>query len=455
MRGSTLLLIAVILAACVPPDILLSPTSGPASGYFEVEIDIEKLGGTIDELRFVKIGGIAAVQPKAAEDGLLRVLAQGGPHSQDLDVVVAMQGREVVLEGAFSYEAPLDPAFEKVMSFGASLTQGVSNATPSFDTQLRGPSLALARQLGAWVPQPLLVPGLLPSMGIEHVGPPPECEHSDVVPFITSALTDAIEQMRPPDGSVMRYEFGRVDPYMKHGNIAVGNFRIEHVVRLPTGAVDSLVPNFLGHLAYEPFAVFGEPLTKTPIELIEEQQPSLVFSTDFYGNDGLDGTPAEQVEADMTEVVERLAAAADWVFLADLPYLDALPGRRGRSPERQQESRELVDRYNGALRLEAARFSNVIVVPISEAVDEVHEQGFEAGGEVLTTDMLGGLLSFDGLHFSATGYALLMNEFIECINSELGTQVSTIDLATVMAEDPNGAAAVRSEGREPGECRSE
>jgi len=53
--------------------------------------------------------------------------------------------------------------------------------------------------------------------------------------------------------------------------------------------------------------------------------------------------------------------------------------------------------------------------------------------------LFGGLLSFDGLHPSNEGYAIIANAFVNTINGAYGTSIPTYtnaQLATIAAKDP-------------------
>jgi hypothetical protein len=58
------------------------------------------------------------------------------------------------------------------------------------------------------------------------------------------------------------------------------------------------------------------------------------------------------------------------------------------------------------------------------------------GGRHLTTGFLGGLFSLDGIHPTNTGYAILANDVISTMNSQMGTIIPLVSVATVAAADP-------------------
>jgi len=61
--------------------------------------------------------------------------------------------------------------------------------------------------------------------------------------------------------------------------------------------------------------------------------------------------------------------------------------------------------------------------------------GVTIGGKTLTTQFGGGLFSFDGLHPSTTGYALVANAFIAAIDAKFGLSITQINPASVVGSD--------------------
>jgi lysophospholipase L1-like esterase len=456
----------LLLAGCSPadPPPLLEPAQGPSTGYFEVAIDLDAAGWTGGAVTAVALGGVPAFGLHAGNDGRLLVTVQGVPDPDLTRLRLSDGADDLLVDDAFTWAAP-DPAFARVASFGASLTQGVMNATPTYEGVPLGPSLAVARQLGAYLPQPLLVPGLFPTLGLDSVGPAPDCQPADVVRFLTDAIGDVLGALRDDtvDPPTFRYALGRVSPDLTPRNVAAGNFRVGHVLRSPTAV--SLVENFLGHLSIDPEAPFGSDLARSQIELLESFEPTLVFSTDLFGNDALTAlvggeipgvdqmTPAPQVDADLEELLGRLAATGAQVFIADLPDPTMLPLAARFDAQDLVPVIERVDAYNGALRAHAARWDNVHVVPLATRAAEIAERGLDVDDQHITVDMLGGLLSLDGVHFSDIGYAMTANAFLEAINAALGTDVALVDLDAVAAASALSPRALAAAGRDPEACR--
>lgn len=61
--------------------------------------------------------------------------------------------------------------------------------------------------------------------------------------------------------------------------------------------------------------------------------------------------------------------------------------------------------------------------------DQVVQQGIPVGGVDYTTSFLtGGLFSFDGVHPTAFGYAVVAQQFIDAINAQYGADIPQVDL---------------------------
>jgi hypothetical protein len=114
---------------------------------------------------------------------------------------------------------------------------------------------------------------------------------------------------------------------------------------------------------------------------------------------------------------------------------------------------EMALAYNAALKAIASGRPTVHVVDLATAVVELEaDGGFEVGGQWLTLEKMGGLLSLDGIHFSDVGYALVANLFLEAMEEALGWGVPPVDLEEVVADDPFSPAALRAAGLEPDLC---
>ncbi len=452
------LVLGASLTACPSPDPggdptpapdldLLAPAAGAMTGYFPVVIDTGSVPAT--EVREVWVGGVLALDRIPLDSSHLSVLVQGRDRPGEARVDLVTEAGTSALGQRFTYTAPIDPAFDRVVAFGASLTQGVMDGTPTHDGVMQSPALMVARSMGAYLPQPVLIPGLFPTLGLDSVGPAPECASQSVVQFIQGAITEVLGELVVP-GEGFAYWVGRSDPDITVRNLAAGNFMVDDMLYGPE--VGEIVQNFLGPLSLDPYADFAAGPRWTMIEALERLEPTVVVSFDMMGNDVLNNTPIEEMEANVPPLVERLAATGAEVFLADMPDPAILEGSLGDDPFGDEQS-QLAEACNDVLRAEAERYANVHVVPVAARARVFAEDGFASGGQELTADMLGGILSFDGLHFSPTGYAIVADLFVETINATLGTDLPAIDIEAVLAGDPHSPASVLAAGRDPLECR--
>jgi hypothetical protein len=80
------------------------------------------------------------------------------------------------------------------------------------------------------------------------------------------------------------------------------------------------------------------------------------------------------------------------------------------------------------------------VVDVFTAFNEVDQNGLQVGDVNLTTQLLGGFFSLDGVHPTNTGYAFIANLFIEKINEIYffppGFAPQPVDLEEVASTDP-------------------
>ncbi len=457
VRPLSLLSLLLLLTGCgvtpqttPPPVDLLEPASGALTGYYRVLIELTDEGLTPNEVLGVRVGGVSALDLVTTPDNRLSILVQGAPEPGAANIDLVTADESIRLPQPFTYSPPVDPSFQRVVAFGASLTQGVQDGTPTHQGVMGSPALALARAMGAWMPQPVLVEGLFPTLGLDTVGPAPDCDSANVPDFIRGALTDVLSRLADPDEGFV-YWVGRSDPDISVRNLAAGNFMVDDMLLGPE--VDEIVQNFLGPLSIDPYADFAGGSRWTMLEAVERLDPTVIVSFDLMGNDVLNKTPIEVMRANIPLIVDRLAATGAQVFLADMPDPGILKGSLGDQPLGDEEQ-DLADLCNEALRDAVAPYDNVHVVPLSERAEELATDGVVAGGQALTIDMLGGILSFDGLHFSDSGYALIADLFIDEINATLGTSIPNLNLELVVGGDIHSPSAVREAGRDPLACQT-
>ncbi len=97
--------------------------------------------------------------------------------------------------------------------------------------------------------------------------------------------------------------------------------------------------------------------------------------------------------------------------------------------------RHAVDGYNHVIAGEAAKHGAVLV-DAHGLGKEAAANGIVVRGQRLTYDFGGGLFSLDGVHPTNTGYAVLANQYIHTMNTQLGTGIPPIPLPLVAQDDP-------------------
>lgn len=488
-HGASLLILwgcAVPQDAEEPPFVVFPP-SGPSTGYFEVALT--PTGWRLPPVQDVEVhvGDVSAIDLDVA-DGVLTFLVQGSPEPQTASIRVTAGGVEHVLADGITYRGPADPHFDRVVAFGASLTQGVQDGVPTAHGGLHNPALQVARQLGAYFPVPVLKEGLIPSLQISDIGPPPGCVIPEAGDLALADIGSIVDGLVDPDTGVFGFHNARMDPFIEVHNVAVGGTDLADMVDGP----DGLDLKFLSHLVYDPFGAVGDPLP-SQLEVVEQLQPTLVLATDAYGNDlvpailGSDGidpddaTPPEELFPAMESLVDRLAATGAQVFVANLPRPSLLPlaaskradavsaavaeaENQGADPKAagiaaaQQVDLALADvddrtvAANDHLATVAEGHANVHVVDLFIPIDDLFDVGLDLGSDRITSGRWGGFVTLDGLHFTDTGYAAVANVFLDTIDAVLGTQTGRVDLQAVVAADPRSPSAIAEGGFDTDLC---
>jgi lysophospholipase L1-like esterase len=90
------------------------------------------------------------------------------------------------------------------------------------------------------------------------------------------------------------------------------------------------------------------------------------------------------------------------------------------------------EQFNAIIRAVASE-TGAALVDIAAIFDGAVQRGITLGGVVLTADFLtGGLFSYDGIHASPTGYAIIANAFIEAINATYGSGIPGVAMEPFM-----------------------
>lgn len=474
-----LLVIAAAVVACTregaepAPTLGADPPHGPLTGYYPVRFDLAEADAAPDEVRELRVGPNRAYDLTADGDGLVATV-QGAPDAGPQDVTLVSDGGEQVFPGAFTYDPPRDPRFDRVFALGASLTEGVQGGVPTRHGGLHDPALLAARQLGAYFALPVLVEPLFPAIGWADIGPAPACEVPDVVAHVSSAAVDVLSVLADDTGSIV-FANARVDPGLAPRNVAVGGSRVADLVH---GPPDDLTALFVVKMVYAPDADLADPVPTSQLDLAERLGPSLVMIADTYGNDMINAllasngvdlgelTPPDALRADLDALCARLSATGAEVFVANLPRPSLLPASAARraafvagggDPAVFDADVAEVDAmgevYRGLLDEVAAGYPQVHVVDFHGAVDAlVRDGGVDVAGHRLTVSKFGGLIGTDGVHFGDVGYGLVAQLFVDAIADTLGVPLDPVDLDLLYASDPFSPDAARAAGVDPAAC---
>lgn len=91
------------------------------------------------------------------------------------------------------------------------------------------------------------------------------------------------------------------------------------------------------------------------------------------------------------------------------------------TPEEQNDIAVATQAYNASLS-SAASSNGLALVDLNAILDEASSTGIMFDDYNLNTDLVfGGLVSLDGVHLTARGYALMANAFLEAIDAAYGS----------------------------------
>ena len=92
------------------------------------------------------------------------------------------------------------------------------------------------------------------------------------------------------------------------------------------------------------------------------------------------------------------------------------------TPEEQEEIKNATDAYNDTIASVASSNENIALVDLNSILQEATINGIVFDNYTLQTSLVtGGLVSLDGIHLTARGYAYMANKFLETIDAEFGS----------------------------------
>lgn len=91
------------------------------------------------------------------------------------------------------------------------------------------------------------------------------------------------------------------------------------------------------------------------------------------------------------------------------------------TPTEQEEIGAAVTAYNSSIS-SVASSKGLALVDLDLLLQEAATTGINTGGFILTAELVtGGLVSLDGVHLTARGYAVMANSFLEAIDATYGS----------------------------------
>jgi hypothetical protein len=375
----------------------------------------------------------------------------------------------------------------KLVVVGDSLAAGVQNFSLLESQQPNGFAKVIADQAGVSLTLPLVpYPGAPNVLQLVTLGPPPVIEPvSGTLPAPRVNPTEQPTDLAVPGVTVhqaltMRPSLNVTDPVQGWANIVLGfptpfvfpgepESEIEQAVELkPTTVImwlgnnDALVPALFGAIdtLTNPRSFFSDydeildRLRRTGASIITANIPDIAAIPFF--------TPAAdiatQAHLSRKELKDRLGLSpGDYVRPGAVPLIqDILSGKTsGPLPElcpapsaspvpqvpcvlHKRDVRKLrraIAIYNAEIAFLAA-VHHAVLFDAHAWFDGIRAHGYDVAGKHLTAGFLGGIISLDGIHPTNTGYAIIANEFIKRMNSEMGTHIPLADIAAIVAKDP-------------------
>jgi len=385
----------------------------------------------------------------------------------------------------FSHKRRAD--LSRFVVLGDSLAAGVQNFSLLASQQRHGFAKVIAKQAGVKLKLPLVpYPGVPNKLDLVSFGPPPVIKPVDGTlpePRLNPTVqpTDlAVPGVTVHQALTMRPSLNITDPVQGWANIVLGfptpfvfpgqpKSEIEQAEDLdPTtvliwiGNNDALVPALFGAIdsLTDPrsfnadYDELLDRLRRTGASIVTANIPDLAAIPFF--------TPATTIAAQAHLSIEALndligISDGDYVRPGALPLIDdILTGKTAgplpqfcpppsASPVSQVpcvlrksdvvKLRAAIAIYNAEIAFQAARHGAVLF-DAHAWFDGIRAHGYDVDGKHLTADFLGGIFSLDGIHPTNTAYAIIANEFIKRMNSELRTHIRLADIEEVAERDP-------------------
>ena len=457
--------LALVLSGCYGDTgikLVVSPNHASLFGQTDVIIsgDLASLG----DVDYFAIAGVQVVNPRwSPERSSVTATVQGAPKPGRYDIVIRGKQGITIQHNVFSYDAPPPGVKPTWMAFGASFTQGTESNGIDPHTQRYGVSGQVANAAGVFLGLPLFNPQVTPPLQPSDFYP--DCTQ---IPGTGAGATSLTAVTTSPDTGFFDLRYARLDWSLKNRNVAVGGAKVSDIANGCHGVIA-----LLAHIVNDPDIDYSDalaPETTSMIDRVVALDPDIGFTTDLLGND-LDAavvqaddldptliTPIDEVAPILQTMMQRLGKLHGQYFIANMPSLTFVPhvvALRKKLVDAGKDTTAFdakaaqidaaTEAYNQALLAAMAPYPNLHIVDFKQYVADVRG-GVTVGGERLTTEHWGGLISLDDLHLTDTGYALYAQKFIDAINAVEGTAIPPIDAESVHAQDALAPAKLRAAG---------
>ena len=442
--------------------IKLAVSPDHASLYGQSDVTISGDLASLGDIDYFSIAGLQVVNVRWSPTSAT-VTVQGAPRPGRYDIVIRGSRGLTIQHNLFTYDPPATGVPLTWMAFGASFTQGTESNGIDPHTQRSGVSGQIAKAAGVYLGLPLLNPQVTPPLQPSDFYP--DCTQ---IPGTGAGVTTLTSVTTSPDTGLFDLRYARLDWTLKNRNVAVGGATVSDILGGVHGA-----KALLAHIVNDPDIGYSDavaPETTSMIDRVEALDPDIGFTTDLLGND-LDAavvqpedldptmiTPITDVAPMLQTMMARLGKLHGQYFIANIPSLTFVPHvvalrkklvDAGKDTSAFDAKAKAIDdatlAYNQALLDAVAPYHNLHIVDFKQYVADV-KGGVTVGGERLTVDHWGGMISLDDLHLTDTGYALYAQKFLDAINAVEHTQIPPIDVDAVHAADALAPQKTRAAG---------
>jgi len=161
-------LFILFLAGCPEPGIVdVTPGSMSQFGYEQIEIEVENVLPAAANPLAVKVGGIPAINVHFDGATTITCKPQGAPAAgpADVQVIYGLTNITLTAPNAIEFTPNPYPEFSKIYNFGPSLSAGITNMGWEPEGQIHSVPATVARQIGAYFPQRIVLEEGVPPIG--------------------------------------------------------------------------------------------------------------------------------------------------------------------------------------------------------------------------------------------------------------------------------------------------